>query len=35
MRSDNICFHGDIKEISCGYPVVSAAMTLYNIICGV
>ena len=35
MSSRNICFNGDIRKLSCGYPVLSAAVTSNNIICGI
>ena len=35
MRSHKVCFNGDIRKLSYGYPVLSAAVTSHNIICGV
>ena len=28
MRTHNICFHGEITKMSCGYPLLSRAMSL-------
>ena len=32
MSTHNICFHGEIRKILCGYPFFSGAMGLYNFI---
>ena len=29
MSTHNICFHGEIRKIICGYPLLSVAMYLY------
>ena len=26
MSTNNICFHGEIRKILCGYPLLSVAM---------
>ena len=28
MSTHNICFHGETRKISCGYPLLSVAMPL-------
>ena len=28
MNTHNICFHGEIRKILCGYPLLSVAMHL-------
>ena len=35
MSTHNICFHGEIRKILCGYPLLSVAMNhmLYFIVC--
>ena len=30
MSTHNICFHQEIRKISCGYPLLSVAMDLIN-----
>ena len=32
MSTHNICFHGEIRIILCGYPLLSVAMTGYHIV---
>ena len=33
MSTHNVCFHGEIRKILCGYPLLSVAMNL-NVKCG-
>ena len=30
MNTHNICFHGEIRKILCGYRLLSVAMLCYN-----
>ena len=32
MSTHNICFHGEIRKILCGYPHLSVAMTELHVV---
>ena len=35
MSTHNICFHGEIRKISCGYPLLSVAMAYARVLSAV
>ena len=32
MSTQNICFHGEIRKLLCGYPLLSVAMFMEKIL---
>ena len=35
MSTHNICFHGELRKILCGYPLLSVAMHFMQIVSSV